>query len=77
MDGITDPRWVAAARWVFIFIRHQLRIGHTLNDIEKMLYSKYAEGELEKYMNTWELVNGEFRLKNGGLNGKSEIRTGV
>lgn len=77
MEGVTDPRWAAAAQWVFIYIKHQYRNGYSLNEIEKRLNSAIAQGQLNTFINTFDLVRGEFKQKFGGKSGRQIQGKGV
>lgn len=61
-----DPLWGAIARWVFGFIRFQLRCGMTLNEIEKRLYEAVGNGELYSFVTMFEDLRSEYAKKNRG-----------
>ena len=63
MDGLSDPRWVAAARWVFIFMRRQFMIGNTFLEIEREFNIALAKGELHEFVQRHDVIAAELRLK--------------
>ena len=50
MQEKNDPVVIATARWVFSFIKFQLRCGQTLQEIEIALGRAIANGDLHSYM---------------------------
>lgn len=63
-----DPLWSAIVRWVFGYIRFQLRCGQTLNEIEQHLKVAVDNGELYSFMRTFEDLRSERARTNGAEN---------
>jgi len=65
----SDPVWSATVRWVFGFIKFQLRCGQTLEEIEVALTRAVDSGELYSFVRTFdELKAAHLRKLNEAQN---------
>jgi hypothetical protein len=50
---VQDATLAAIAKWLFNFIRLNLRCGYTLNEIEKNLFLEIKSGEMQKFLKSF------------------------